>query len=152
MSDCNICSSYKSVGSSLKTVERMIWRSIAMLKTSLAAPSYFSKSKQKKERIKSRPKLSFSVRLFSFCWKFESLRLMDNKFFPFWLFEICLRLSEVWYLSPEESLSRWSLLESSVAWVTDIDIDIAHVDVDVTHFDIDIDVAHIDIYWCHGYW
>ena len=49
-------------------------------------------------------------------------------------------------LSPEESLSRWSLLESSVAWVTDIDIDITHVDVDVTYFDIEIDVARIDIY------
>ena len=41
-------------------------------------------------------------------------------------------------------MSRCSLLESSVAWVTDIDI--THVDVDVTHFDIDIDIAHIDIY------
>ena len=35
-------------------------------------------------------------------------------------------------------------LESSVSWVTDIDI--THVDVDVTYFDIDIDVARIDIY------
>ena len=90
----------------------MIWRSIAMLKTSLAAPSYFSKSKQKKERFKSRPKLSFSLRLFSFSWKFESLRPLDNYFFPFWLFEICFRLRfDISHLR-----SLWAVGASWRAW------------------------------------
>ena len=89
------------------------------------------------------------MRLFSFCRKIESLRLWTITFSPF-IYFIFVRglgfISCLGSLSPEESLSRWSLLESSVAWVTDIDIGITHVEVAVTYFHIDIDVAHIDVY------
>ena len=72
----------------------MIWRSIAMLKTSLAAPSYFSKSKQKKERIKSRPKISFICAIILILLKIWVIKakwiITFSPLLSF--FEICFRL------------------------------------------------------------